>query len=136
MNTNLGSDDFYVLNPKSGDHFSVAGLQFMGEMIDQAVRSIGWDPTKVCIGLNYTHVWIGYPSAATKVVTDLHVKEGKLHYRPRLAEPRVYNGKQYKGYPQMAHLPLAEPELIKNFGVILAANLPKTSKFYGSVKPD
>jgi hypothetical protein len=127
MNTNLGSDDFYVLNPNSGDHFSVAGIQFLTEMVDQAVRSVGWDPTKVCIGASYTSLWVGYPSAATKLVEGLHVKDGKLMYRPRKAAPG-------DKWPKSGAIPLANPDFVKHFGEILVYNLPKTSKFYTSKK--
>lgn len=127
MNTNLNSDDFYVLNPNSGDHFSVAGIQFLGEMVDQAVRSVGWDPTKVCIGASYTAIWVGYPSAATKLVESLRVKDGKLVWYPRKPAPGDKWTKQ-------GEIPLADPELIKKLGEVLVYNLPKTSKFYGTAK--
>lgn len=127
MNTNLSSDDFYVLNPKSGDHFSVAGIQFLSEMVDQASRSVGWDPTKVCIGATYTSIWVGYPSAATKLVDGLRVQEGKLVYYPRKPAPG-------ENWPKQGFIPLADPDLIKKLGEVFVYNLPKTSKFYGNAK--
>jgi hypothetical protein len=98
-------------------------------MVDQAVRSVGWDPTKVCIGASYTSLWVGYPSAATKLVERLHVKEGKLTYYPRKALPG-------KDWPETGAIPLADPELIKKLGEVFVYNLPKTSKFYDTAKSD
>lgn len=123
MNTSLNSDDFYVLNPNSGDHFSVAGIQFIGELVDKAAREVGWDPTKVCFGVDYTQIWVGYPSAATKVIENVHVKDGFLHYRPRVVPKGQSRWMERK-------LPLADPNLFKALGEIMVASLPKKSKFF------
>lgn len=121
MNTNLTNDEFYVKHPTEGRFFSIAGIQFMTELLAQAVQTVGWDPTKVSIGTkNDFHVWIGYPSASTKIVTHIRVEDGKLIYQERNAGWRAKDNE----------LSLAHPDLVKAFGEILVKNIPKNSKFY------
>lgn len=124
MNTSLKADEFYVHHPTKGEYFSIAGLQFMSELISQAVQANGWDPTKVSFGLDGdSSVWIGYPSASTKIVTSVRVKDGHILYCPRVPAKGQYRWSTMQ-------LPLADPNLAKNLGDALIHNLPKNSKFY------
>ena len=123
MNTSLKSDEFYVHHPTKGEYFSIAGLQFMSELISQAVQINGWDPTKVSFGIDGDiSVWVGYPSASTKIVTNIRVRDGKLLYCPRVPP---------EGQSRWAtfEVVLADPNLAKNLGDIMIANLPKKSKY-------
>lgn len=124
MNTTLNSDEFYIHHPSKGKFFSISGLQFMSELIAEAVKTVGWDPTKVSFGIdNDIRVWVGYPSASTKLVVGLHVADGKILYRPRVTAPG-------SSHWQDSEINLANPNLSKALGDILVSNLPKNSKFY------
>lgn len=123
MNTLLKSDEFYVHHPTKGEYFSIAGLQFMSELISQAVQINGWDPTKVSFGIDGDiAVWVGYPSASTKIITGVRVKDGKLILYPRVPA-------EGKSRWAPVEVVLADPNLAKNLGDILIANLPKKSKY-------
>ena len=124
MNTILNSDEFYVHHPTKGKFFSISGLQFMSELIAEAVKAVGWDPTKVSFGIDGdTSVWVGYPSASTKLVVGLHIADGKILYRPRVTPPGSACWRNYE-------INLANPNLSKALGDILVSCLPKNSKFY------
>lgn len=135
MNTKLKSDDFYVLNNKTGDTFSVAGLRFIGELVDLAVQAAGLDSTKVCFGTHkesygvQSEVWVAFPSSNTKLLTNIHVKDGYLLYIPRV----LPKGK-YKWSVKPSKLQLADPNLATVFGEVMKANMPKTSKYYEAKK--
>jgi hypothetical protein len=124
MNTKLKSDDFYVLNSKRGDTFSVAGLLFLGELVHSAVQAAGLDSTKVCLGTHkeaygaQTEVWVAFPSSNTRILTRIHVKDG---YLSCMARHGGYKAKKFV---------LADPNLATQFGEFMKANMPKTSKYY------
>lgn len=126
METTLSSDDFYVDHPTKGEYFSLAGIQFLTELIAQAVVEAGWDPAKVSFGMDSdVHMWIGYPSASTKVIKMVAVEDGMLLYEPRYDK----DGKVGNWASDTEELPLADPNLAKNLAAILMKNLPKNSKF-------
>lgn len=118
METNLKSDEFYVHHPTKGTYYSLSGLMFMAELIQKAIQHTGWDPTQVSAGIeNDTGFWVAYPSASTKLVTRLSVKDGEMSFCTRT------------GTWNMQSLNMADPDMFKKLAEALIKNLPKKSKF-------
>lgn len=124
----LQADEFYIKNPNSGRYFTMAGLQFISELLSKAVAEAKLDPAKILMGIDrtYTHqngpltptIWIAYPSISTKLVSNLFVEDGRLKFYTRKG-----------GWGSTTELLLADPDVFKLLGNILTENLPKNSKF-------
>lgn len=122
MKTSLKSDDFYVQAQRNGrmrDFLSVNGILFLGELMMESAKVAELDPAKMSIDIDgHCAISLAYPSPATKLVTWLQIKEGKLSYYPRV-------GSKW----QSKSLQIADPNLIQQFAEVLKENLPKNSKF-------
>lgn len=122
MKSTLKSDEFYVQAQRNGrqrDFFSVTGLMFMGELMMEAAKLAGLDPSKMSIDIEgHSALSLCYPSPATRIVSSVQIKDGKLTYWKR-------------GGPNWPtpSINVADPTMVQQFAEVMKASLPKHSKF-------